>query len=305
MRYRRAQAHLPPATSGLQQSSNGLRFPCSHHRSMVQGYWTYTVPGINSGPEWSRRWLTGGWQTSGTVNFHGATALTATATGSCNRSSTTGNTYALTLFGTWSWRRCHTSQPLWTTAPLSKRKLRRHIGLRRCRYLHEQDYKRLHSVVQPILGYLPGGVLHRRRQIRCRLLSATFKLLRQYQAGPDSRSARFWSGRPISHQRLPRYRRRESGVSGRDVLTFNRANYKAPTLAAGDAVSDKHYGGMNVNSTSTGQVTSTIGGTSGSQVSPRVNPSTSSSPSRSSFNEGPPTHWDHYRIGRWSRPHVS
>jgi len=44
---------------------------------------------------------------------------------------------------------------------------------------------------------------------------------------------------------------------------FNRANYKAPALASGNTASDKRYGGMNItNSTSTGQVTSTIGGTS-------------------------------------------
>ena len=67
--------------------------------NQVKGYWTYTVPSLRAGPEWSRRWLTGGWQASGTLNFHGATALTATAGGSWNQSATTGNTYALTCSG--------------------------------------------------------------------------------------------------------------------------------------------------------------------------------------------------------------
>jgi hypothetical protein len=44
---------------------------------------------------------------------------------------------------------------------------------------------------------------------------------------------------------------------------FNRMNYKAPTLASGNTAADLRYGGANVtNSTSSGQVTSTIGGTS-------------------------------------------
>lgn len=44
---------------------------------------------------------------------------------------------------------------------------------------------------------------------------------------------------------------------------FDRVNYKAPTLASGNTATDLRYGGLNVfNSTSTGQVTSTIGGTS-------------------------------------------
>jgi hypothetical protein len=44
---------------------------------------------------------------------------------------------------------------------------------------------------------------------------------------------------------------------------FNRYNYKAPTLAAGNTAADKRYAGLNVsNASSTGQVISTIGGTS-------------------------------------------
>ena len=44
---------------------------------------------------------------------------------------------------------------------------------------------------------------------------------------------------------------------------FNRVNYKAPTLASGNTAADRRFGGLNVNNaSSTGQVTSTIGGTS-------------------------------------------
>lgn len=44
---------------------------------------------------------------------------------------------------------------------------------------------------------------------------------------------------------------------------FNRVNYKAPTLAAGNTAADIRYGGLNISDvSSTGQVTSTIGGTS-------------------------------------------
>jgi hypothetical protein len=44
---------------------------------------------------------------------------------------------------------------------------------------------------------------------------------------------------------------------------FNRVNYKASTLASGNTTADLRYGGLNVfDSTSTGQVLSTIGGTS-------------------------------------------
>jgi hypothetical protein len=44
---------------------------------------------------------------------------------------------------------------------------------------------------------------------------------------------------------------------------FNRVNLAKPTLAAGNTAADTRYGGLNVfNSTSTGQITTTIGGTS-------------------------------------------
>jgi hypothetical protein len=44
---------------------------------------------------------------------------------------------------------------------------------------------------------------------------------------------------------------------------LNRYNYSKPSLAAGNTAADPRYGGLNVsNSTSTGQITSTIGGTS-------------------------------------------
>jgi hypothetical protein len=44
---------------------------------------------------------------------------------------------------------------------------------------------------------------------------------------------------------------------------FNHVNYKAPTLASGNTAADMRFGGLNENiASSTGQVTSTIGGTS-------------------------------------------
>ena len=66
----------------------------------VKGYWTYVIPNLKRGPSWLvNKWITGSWQTAGTLVFKGATAVTASSSGSCNQSSSTGNTYALTCSG--------------------------------------------------------------------------------------------------------------------------------------------------------------------------------------------------------------
>jgi len=231
--------------------------------NQVKGYWTYMIPGIRSGPEWTRRWLTGGWQTSGTINFHGATALTATATGSCNQSISTGNTYALTCsglgLGEGATLASLSGQPRFCpkgdcggslgsgVAGTSRRKIT-------SGYI---QWYNPYSVISPA-GCSTGDAKY---GPDCSLpLSSYYGNTRRGQIhgapGFGAVDLSVIKDFPITEGVKAEFR-------GEMYNLFNRANYKAPALASGNTASDKRYGGMNItNSTSTGQVTSTIGGTS-------------------------------------------
>lgn len=232
--------------------------------NQVKGYWTYVIPGLKHGPSWiANRWITGGWQTTGTFNFHGATALTATATGSCNQSASTGNTYALTCsglgLGEGATRATLTGLPRFCPDGNCGAALASGVaGTSRNKITNGYiQWYNPYSVIAP-----PG----------CSVAAASF--------GPDcSLPLSSYYGKTglgaihgapgfgtVDLSIIKDFPVREgvrAQLRGEMYNLFNRANYKAPTLTAGNTATDRRYGGLNVTgSTSTGQVTSTIGGTS-------------------------------------------
>ncbi len=232
--------------------------------NQVKGYWTYNIPSLRRGPSWlTNKWVTGGWQTTGTINFHGAPAITASATGACNQSSKTGNTYALTCSGlgvgegadradlTGLPRFCPTGN---CGAPLANSV----AGTSRSKITNGYvQWFNPYSIISP-----PG----------CSTGAAGF--------GPDCSmplSNYYGKTAPGAIHGAPGFGTvdlsvikdfpiRESAKAefrGEMYNLFNRVNYKAPSLTSGNTATDLRYGGLNVlSSTSTGQVTSTIGGTS-------------------------------------------
>jgi Carboxypeptidase regulatory-like domain len=232
--------------------------------NQVKGYWTYTIPSIKRGPSWlTNKWLTGGWQTAGSLNFHGATAITASATGSCNQSASTGTTYALTCsglgLGEGPVRASLTSNPIFCPGGSCGGSLASGVAGTSSSTITNGyiQWFNPYSVIAP-----PG----------CSTGAASF--------GPDCSkplSSYYGTTKPGQIHGAPGFGDVDLSVikdfpvtegvraqfRGEMYNLFNRFNYKAPTLAAGDTAADPRYKGLNVtNSTSTGQVTSTIGGTS-------------------------------------------
>jgi hypothetical protein len=231
--------------------------------NQLKGYWTYTVPSIKSGPGWLvNKWVTGGWQTTGTIYFHGAVAITPSASGSCNQSSATGNTYALTCSGLGlsegNGRALFTSQPLFCPSGNCGGTLASGVaGTSRSAITNGYiQWFNPYAVIAP-----PG----------CSAAASSF--------GPNCSLplASYYGNKPGSLHGGPGFgdvdmsvikdipvgERVKAEFRGEMYNLFNRMNYKAPTLAAGNTAADLRYGGLNIfDATSTGQVTSTIGGTS-------------------------------------------
>ncbi len=231
--------------------------------NQVKGYWTYTVPSLKVGPEWSRRWLTGGWQTSGTLNFHGATALTATAGGSCNQSATTGNTYALTCsglgLGEGSTLASLSGLPRFCPSGNCGGNLASGVsGTSSSKITNGYiQWFNPYSVISPP-GCSTGAAKY---GPDCSLpLSSYYGTTKpgQIHGAPGFGTVDFSVIKdfPVTEGVKAEFR-------GEMYNLFNRANYKAPSLGSGNTATDLRYSGLNISSsTSTGQVNSTIGGTS-------------------------------------------
>jgi hypothetical protein len=231
--------------------------------NQLKGYWTYTIPSLKSGPGWLvNKWVTGGWQTTGTIYFHGAAAITPSSSGSCNQSSSTGNTYALSCsglgLGEGGGRALFASQPLLCSSGNCGGALASGVsGTSRSRITNGYiQWFNPYGVIAP-----PG----------CSAAASSF--------GPDCSLplASYYGSAPGSLHGGPGFgdvdmsvikdfpvsERVKAEFRGEMYNLFNRVNYKAPTLAAGNTAADIRYGGLNISDvSSTGQVTSTIGGTS-------------------------------------------
>jgi len=232
--------------------------------NQVKGYWTYVIPSLKSGPSWlTNKWFTGGWQTAGTLDFHGAAAITASATGSCNASAATGNTYALTCsglgLGQGAGRADLAGPPRFCPSGNCGGALATGVsGTSRKKITNGYvQWFNPYSVISP-----PG----------CSTGAASF--------GPSCSgplSSYYGTTAPGAIHGAPGFGTVDLSVikdfpireswkvefRGEMYNLFNRVNYAAPALASGNTATDLRYGGLNISdSTNTGQVTSTIGGTS-------------------------------------------
>jgi hypothetical protein len=228
----------------------------------VKGYWTYVIPNLKRGPSWLvNKWITGGWQTTGTLAFKGATAVTASGSGSCNQSSSTGNTYATTCsglgLGEGAGRANLTGLPRFCSGAKCGGNLASGVtGTSRSTITNGfiQWYNPL-SVIAP-----PG----------CSVAAPSF--------GPDCSlplSAYYGTTKPGQihgapgfgdvdlsiFKNIPISERVKAQFRGEMFNVLNRYNYAKPSLSAGNTATDRRYGGLN-NSLTTGQITSTVGGTS-------------------------------------------
>ncbi len=230
--------------------------------NQVKGYWTYVIPNLKRGPSWLvNKWITGGWQTTGTLAFKGATAVTASGSGSCNQSNSTGNTYALTCsglgLGEGGGRAILTGLPRFCPKGNCGGTLASGVtGTSRSTITNGfiQWYNPL-SVIAP-----PG----------CSTGAASF--------GPDCSlplSSYYGTTTPGQIHGAPGFGDVDLSIFKNFPITegikgqfrgemfnvLNRYNYAKPSLSAGNTAADLRYGGLN-NSLTTGQITSTIGGTS-------------------------------------------
>jgi hypothetical protein len=228
----------------------------------IKGYWTYVIPNLKRGPSWLvNKWITGGWQTTGTLAFKGAAAVTASGSGSCNQSSSTGNTYALTCsglgLGEGGGRAILTGLPRFCSGAKCGGTLASGVtGTSRSTITNGfiQWYNPL-SVISP-----PG----------CSTGAASF--------GPDCSkplSAYYGSTAPGQIHGAPGFgdidlsifknfpitEKVKGQFRGEMFNVLNRYNYSKPSLSAGNTATDLRFGGLN-NSLTTGQITSTVGGTS-------------------------------------------
>jgi hypothetical protein len=237
--------------------------------NQVKGYWTYVIPNLKGGPSWLvNKWVTGGWQTTGTLKFSGAAAVTASGSGSCNQSSSTGNTYALTCsglgLGEGAGRADLTGLPRFCPNGNCGGTLTTGVsGTSRNKVINGafiQWYNPL-SVISP-----PG----------CSVAAANFgpdcsKPLTAYYGttapgqihgapGFADVDLSIFKNFPISERVTGQFR-------GEMFNVFNHVNLAKPSLSSGNTATDQRYipaGGTTAlnNSLTTGEITTTIGGTS-------------------------------------------
>jgi len=235
----------------------------------VKGYWAYDIPNLKRGPSWLvNKWVTGGWQTAGALIFHGAAAVTASASATCNTKVVNGvaNTYARTCSGlgigegggradlTGLPRFCPTGNCGGTLANGATGTSRSHVipGKNLIQWYNP------YSVISPpgcsaVVGANATGA------------DCSLPLTSYYgTTGPGQ-----IHGAPgfadVDLSVFKNFSIRE-GVKaqfrGEMYNFFNHVNYAKPSLAAGNTATDLQYGGLNGSNLSTGQITTTIGGTS-------------------------------------------
>jgi hypothetical protein len=232
--------------------------------NQVKGYWAYDIPGLHAGPSWLvNKWVTGGWQTAGTIYFHGAAAITASASATCNTKS--GNTYALTCsglgVGEGAGRANLTGLPRFcpngscaggaasAIAATSRSKINNGV----------LQWFNPYAVISP-----PGCSA----VVGSNSVGADCSHPPPYYYGTTAPGA--IHGAPgfadvdlSIFKMFPITERVKVQFRGEMYNFLNHVNYAKPSLSAGNTATDLQYGGLNVASASnTGQITSTIGGTS-------------------------------------------
>jgi TonB dependent receptor len=232
--------------------------------NQLKGYWTYNIPNFKRGPSWLvNKWITGGWQTTGTIVFHGAAALTASGSGTCNQSSSTGNTYALTCSGLGvgeaGGRADLTGLPRFCPKGNCGGTLTAGVtGTSRSKVTNGFiQWYNPYSVISPpgcsaVVGANKTGA-------DCsKPLTAYYGTTKPGQIhgapGFGDIDLSIFKNFPITEKVKGQFR-------GEMFNFLNRYNYKAPSLSANSTAADLRYGGLN-HSTTTGEITSTVGGTS-------------------------------------------
>jgi Carboxypeptidase regulatory-like domain/TonB dependent receptor len=239
--------------------------------NQVKGYWTYSIPNLKRGPSWLvNKWITGGWQTAGTIFFHGAAAVTASASATCNSGPVTlggivvgTNTYAGTCSGlgvgeaggranlTGLPRFCPKGNCGGTLANSA-------AGTSRSKILNGTiQWYNPYAVIAPqgcsaVVGANTTGAA-------CSLpLSQYYGTTApgQIHGAPGFADVdlSIFKNFAITEKVKAQFR-------GEMYNFFNHVNYSKPSLAASNTAADLKYSGLN-NSTNTGQITTTIGGTS-------------------------------------------
>lgn len=243
--------------------------------NQVKGYWTYALPNLKRGPSWLvNKWITGGWQTTGTLKFTGATALTATATGGCSNKvvkNSSGviigtNTYALTCSGlglgegagranlTGLPRFCPTGNCGGAIPALSS-------GVIPSGTSRSQIVGGVIQWFNPLSVISPAG---------CSVAAASFgpacntSALSSYYGttapGQIHGAPGFGDVDLSIFKNFPVTERVKGQFRGEMFNVLNRYNYSKPSLSSGNTATALGTGGLNTSST--GTISSTIGGTS-------------------------------------------
>jgi len=228
--------------------------------NQVKGYWTYTVPDLKVGPAWSQKWVTGGWQDSGTIYFHGAQAITATATAKCD---TKDGDFDLTCsglgVGEGTTLASLTGKSLFCASGNCGGSLATGVaGTSRTRITngYVQWFNPLAVISPP--GCSTGAAKY---HPDCSQPLSTY--YGTTKPGQIHGAPGFGTVDMSVFKNFPITERVKAQFRGEMYNLFNRVNYGKPSLAAGNTAADPRYNGINqVNLSSTGQITTTIGGTS-------------------------------------------
>jgi hypothetical protein len=227
--------------------------------NQVKGYWTYSIPSLKHGPSWlANKLVTGGWQATGTLVFHGAAAVTASASATCNSSG--GNTYAITCsglgVGEGAGRADLTGLPRFcpqgncggsAISATSRSQINNGV----------LQWYNPYSVIAPpgcsaVVGSNSTG-------------SACPGPLTQYYGttapGQIHGAPGFGDVDLSIFKNFPITERVKGQFRGEMYNFLNHVNYAKPALTATSTATDLRYGGLN-HATTTGQIATTIGGTS-------------------------------------------
>jgi len=231
--------------------------------NQVKGYWTYNIPSLKRGPSWlTNKWLTGGWQTTGTLTFHGAAAITASSSGTCNDSA--GNTYATTCsglnVGEGAGRADLTGLPRFCPdgncgGPAITKTSRNTISNGVLQWYNP------YSVIAPpgCSAIVPvGGNANPTGSDCSKPLTAYYGTT---APGAIHGAPGFGDVDLSIFKNFPIRGRVKGQFRGEMYNFFNQVNWAKPALAASSTAADLRYGGLN-HATTTGQIATTIGGTS-------------------------------------------
>ena len=240
--------------------------------NQLKGYWTYSIPELKRGPSWLvNKWITGGWQTTGALQFKGAGAVTASASGTCNSSVQKAgtNTYALTCsglgIGEGGGRADLTGLPRFcpqgncaggaTSAIAATSRSQITNGVL-------QWYNPYAVIAPPGCSAVVGS-----NSVGAVCAGPLTQYYGTTKPGQIHGAPGFKDVDLSIFKNFPITERVKGQFRGEMYNFFNWVNYAKPSLAASNTATDFRYyptGGVAAlnNSTSTGQITTTIGGTS-------------------------------------------